>query len=578
MDVLTGLDNPTPEEWDAWHRSMLALRAGFPRYDDPKTAWSDTSFRQMFLFMYDTSFFRDGRYRTNELVDEWRRTFGRIDSVLLWHAYPRLGFDERTQFDFYRDMPGGLARLRAEVTAVFHERGIKVFVDYNPWDHGSYEELAEIVAELNADGVMLDTMPDLPDALERAVPGVVFAPERRPSDDDLRRMRQSWAQWFDIGDGPSIYRHQWLVPQHRQFAIRRWDRSRKGDIVYSFFNGSGLILWENIFGSYNPYSREDRKLIAETGALFDRYEDLFARGEWLPLVPTGVAGLDANVWRSGERAIMTLRNRTASPMTYEPPEGYQAFWSPTIEPGGVRAFVRDDASDGALEYFREVSARADFDREETSLRRISIRSATRPGPSMVAIPGGDFEMVITHERRECGCWHDPGGWFYKDVITHREHVKIEPFSIRTLPVTNEEFVAFVRASSYRPADPENFLEHLVALDRQAKDPVTYVSLADARAYAAWHGQRLPTEVEWQWVAEGDFPVEQLSGHCWELTDSEWTDDHTRFVMLRGGIHLAPGESEWFIARGPRPAHSHAKYILLSDGLDRSATITFRTVA
>jgi hypothetical protein len=69
----------------------------------------------------------------------------------------------------------------------------------------------------------------------------------------------------------------------------------------------------------------------------------------------------------------------------------------------------------------------------------------------------------------------------------------------------------------------------------------------------------------------------LCGNTWELTESEHTDGHTRFVMLRGGIFLAHGESEWLPARGARPNDSHAKYLLLSDGLDRSETISFRTL-
>ena len=62
------------------------------------------------------------------------------------------------------------------------------------------------------------------------------------------------------------------------------------------------------------------------------------------------------------------------------------------------------------------------------------------------------------------------------------------------------------------------------------------------------------------------------------TDSEHTDGHTRFVLLRGGVFLPPGGSEWLVARGARPNDFHAKYLLLADGLDRSATISFRTIA
>jgi hypothetical protein len=680
-DAYIGLDNPTWQEWDLWHRAMLRERdsvlarsnVNLAAYSepDPETSWSDTTFRQLFLFMYDTSFFdRDTmHYRTAELTQRWAAFYGRVDSVLLWHAYPRLGFDSRTQFDFYREMPGGMAQLKAEVTDVLHACGIRVFVDYNPWDAGTYEELADIVVGLDADGVMLDTMTSAPDrlaaALARRKRGVVLAPELKPNDADLGHLRQSWAQWFEIGgpDTPTVYRHRWLLPKHRQLAIGRWDTSRKRDIVYSFFNGSGLILWDNVFGTWNPYCREDRRLIAETAAIFDHYQDLFVHGEWEPLIPTGVPGLDANRWTarasSGAgakpNAIVTLRNRATERAHYRVPSNappglaWFSFWGEerelvagdtvAVEPEGVQALVMDVPATVrlALAHFRRLGDRADVivpGYDDRCPRPYPIRDlqgvkapsrATRSAPrtaSMIEIPVSAFEMRIVHQRRECGCYPFGAtddamwGWFHQDLIAHTIQVELHPFAIQATAVTNGDFVRFVHEATYRPKDGQNFLKHIARTkdgtlptklpSEQESLPVTFVSLADARAYASWQGRRLPTEAEWQWAAEGagagnrypwgnderSFPNEiqpafdptnatpqgvmGLSGNAWELTESEYTDGHTRFVMLRGGIYLPPGESEWFVARGLRPNDSHAKYLLLSDGLDRSDTISFRT--
>ncbi|MFO0742027.1 MAG: SUMF1/EgtB/PvdO family nonheme iron enzyme [Labilithrix sp.] len=594
-DAYLGLEAPSPEAWTEWHHAMLEerARAGVRDYDDPTTDWSDRTFRQFFLFMYDASFFASGAYQTAALVERWRARFGRVDSVLLWHAYPRLGFDARGQFDFYRDMPGGLDRLRQDVSDVLHAAGIRVFVDYNPWAEPSgeagYAELGEIVATLDADGVMLDTMTSAPEALARSVrarrPGVVFAPELRPCDEDLAVYRQAWAQWADVGDGPSVPRHRWLVPRHRQLTIRRWDRSRRGDIVYSFFNGSGLLLWDNVFGAWNPYDRADRRLIAETAAVLDRYEELFVHGTWEPLIPTGVPGLDANRWTLGGRSITTLRNRTGRSLAWSG-DG-QAFWGDrtrqtdrgrvTVEPFGVQAVVVDPDAADALAHFDALSRRADVELPDDDERTPRPRLVTAPRvvataipPDFAPLPGGDFTMKIRHRRRECGCYPlgatDAAmwGWNYEDVIEHEIPVSLPPYAIRRGPVTNAEFRAFVRATGH--AWP----------DRGGKDaaPVTYVSLSDARAFAAWRGERLPSEAEWQLAAD---TLGLAAGGPWELTESEHTDGHTRFVMLRGGAPLPPGESEWLPERGPRPNDSHVKYLLLDDALDRSETISFRTV-
>lgn len=77
--------------------------------------------------------------------------------------------------------------------------------------------------------------------------------------------------------------------------------------------------------------------------------------------------------------------------------------------------------------------------------------------------------------------------------------------IDRLPVTNRQFEVFLRETSYRPEDARDFLKHWRAghaptalLDH----PVVWVNLADAEAYAAWAGKRLPTWEQWERAARG----------------------------------------------------------------------------
>src|SRR5437660_4866362 len=66
------------------------------------------------------------------------------------------------------------------------------------------------------------------------------------------------------------------------------------------------------------------------------------------------------------------------------------------------------------------------------------------------------------------------------------------------------------ATGYRPADMHNFLKewnwsipaHPHYQEGWDNKPVTWVSVEDARAYAAWAGKRLPHEWEWQYAAQG----------------------------------------------------------------------------
>jgi len=92
--------------------------------------------------------------------------------------------------------------------------------------------------------------------------------------------------------------------------------------------------------------------------------------------------------------------------------------------------------------------------------------------------------------------------------------KVEPFYIDQYPVTNADYLEFVKANPNwtrsqvkRIFADETYLKHwhgdldLGPYLAKLKDaPVTNVSWFSARAYAKWKGKRLPTLDEWEFVA------------------------------------------------------------------------------
>ena len=90
-------------------------------------------------------------------------------------------------------------------------------------------------------------------------------------------------------------------------------------------------------------------------------------------------------------------------------------------------------------------------------------------------------------------------------------VSIKAFALDILPVTNAEFLEFIRAHPRRQrtqvkrlfAD-ENYLRNwagdLELGDTATNTPGTHVSWFAAKAFAAWQGKRLPTTAEWELAA------------------------------------------------------------------------------
>jgi hypothetical protein len=313
-----------------WHGVVAALRdqlraeLDLGAYRRPDLAWYRGQWLQHFTFLYGREVFDHarGRLDIDRLLDDGQR-FGGYDGVLLWPAYPRLGVDERSQWDFYDDVPGGRVGLRA-LTARARQRGTRVFIPYLPWDapgecrHGeppqAARELARVVAAIDADGVFLDTIGAIPPQFRREIDrlraGVVFCAEMQPGPPSIAHITGSWDQAAHPY-AAEVDLLRFLFPEHPSFMINRAavGAHRQRVIARALFNGAGLVVWQDVFGEVLPYSDTEAAMVRATVTALRRYADCLRGAAAVPLVPTAQAGVYANAFIAADgRAVMSVCN------------------------------------------------------------------------------------------------------------------------------------------------------------------------------------------------------------------------------------------------------------------------------
>ncbi len=634
-------------------------------YQRADFAWVPGSYVCYFLMLNDERFYdaTSGRYLVKKWLAACQRDFGGVDSVVLWHAYPRIGLDDRNQFDFYRDQPGGLTGLRAVVDEL-HRAGVRSYIDYNPWDKGTRREakgdidmLCEIVAALDVDGIFLDTMKegaaDFRKMLDAIRPGVVLEGEISLPMERIADHHMGWAQGFKDSEAPGVVRNKWFERSHQLHHVHRWGHDRTEFFQTAFMNGTGTMLWDNVFGSWVGYSPREKSILRSMLPIQRCFTALFSGEQWTPLVPTNNAEVFASLWEGNGLRLWTLVNRATREIKVELPnielKNDERLWDlvfgtevkfarTTIRPRGIGCFVaaRTEALGNdfdkfiARQFATDQAANWDWkfpNEVQTKLKPVAPTRAYAPAKvpgGMAVIPSGTYKYDVRFCIRECGWYEsDPNtierfGYNLHQFRNQKSDVVLPAYAMDLTPVTNAEFAAFLKASRYQPKQKDNFLKHWrngAPVGGHEDHPVVYVDIADARAYATWAGKRLPTEVEWQFSAQGGdgrkypwgnqepkpndglcngfgtdtTPVKQfpagrspfclydLCGNTWEWTESERSDGINRFSILRGGSHYQAAGSHWYMDGGPQEVSFACKYLLQWPGLDRCATVGFRCV-
>src|SRR5262249_8958121 len=93
------------------------------------------------------------------------------------------------------------------------------------------------------------------------------------------------------------------------------DHDHSSELHTAWMNGTGMMVWENVFGSWVGWSARDRSLLRSMLPIQRRYADLFASEDWTPLVETEARDVYASRWEQAGVRLWTLVNRSATAVT-----------------------------------------------------------------------------------------------------------------------------------------------------------------------------------------------------------------------------------------------------------------------
>lgn len=277
-------------------------------------AWMKKAYVMHLLMAWDKEFYdaQKGAYQLYDFIERGKKLFGGDDVVCIWPTWPTLGVDQRNQFDLYRDLPGGLKKIR-EIAEASRSHGTKFFVAYNPWDESTRNEghlqgLAYLIKETLADGVVLDTKGEssreLQDAADKEKPGVVMYSEGMAVPKDMQGIisgRVHNALYYP----PMLNLNKFIRPDFAIFRVAEvFKEPIQREYAVAFFNGYGTEI--NQFAPGHPeWEEEQYKYLGKTTRILRENTSLFT-SDYTPLIATLRDSIWVNAWSSSDKTIYTI--------------------------------------------------------------------------------------------------------------------------------------------------------------------------------------------------------------------------------------------------------------------------------
>ncbi len=285
-------------------------------FDRKDLAWIKESYLIILSMAWDREFYDrfTGEYTYAELLKKGIERFGKIDVYGIWPTWPRLGLDQRNQWDLYRDLPGGTSQLRS-FAGMSRLSGTRFFIAYNPWDNSTrtedhYRGMARLISETEADGVVLDTRGsssyELQAAADSVRSGVVMYSEGMAVTKDMPGIISGRVH-NAIYYSPEINLNKLIKPDFSIFRVCDVGEDIiHREIAIAFFNGYGTELNMYRPGGRNENYEADLNFLARTTFTLRQNNEAFLDPDWTPLLETTSDNIFVNRWNSGKKTLYTV--------------------------------------------------------------------------------------------------------------------------------------------------------------------------------------------------------------------------------------------------------------------------------
>lgn len=278
-------------------------------------SWMKETYIMLLQFAWDKKYynFEKGTYTWYQSLFEYDSLTGGYDIFTLWPTWPRLGLDQRNQWDMYRDLPGGIDELRRQ-SDFAHRHGKSYFISYNPWDEGTRKEdhlkgMETLLRQIDADGVVLDTRGEssreLQQTADRVKPGIIMYSEGMAVPRDMPGI-VSGRVHDALVLPPPLNLNKFIRPDFAVFRVLQLadDRIHR-ELCLSFFNGYGVEI--NTMRPGRPdWIREEFAYMGKTTRILRENSRMFVNGSLIPLIEANVDSIWVNAWSEGRKQLYTI--------------------------------------------------------------------------------------------------------------------------------------------------------------------------------------------------------------------------------------------------------------------------------